>query len=117
MRNLLKFSAALGCLLSLASADAAMARRYTPHRHHGASSAAHSSVAYGRRPLAVERRSFLDPGVQVPVGTGQLYVRQPAYEWGDPVSTYQRGLFMDSFLHEAFDPQPKQLLIPLEFWP
>ena len=40
---------------------------------------------------------------------------QPAYEWGDPLSTYQRGEYMDEILHEAFDPQPQSpLVLPLQ---
>lgn len=101
MRNLLKISLALGCLAGLASSDAALAKS-CPARHH----ARGACVVYGRAPLVVERRSFLDPGTQVPVGTGQWYAKMPAYVWGDPVTTYQSGRYMDSVLHEAFDPQP-----------
>jgi len=107
MRTLLKYTVALSCLVGLASTDAAMAKPH--HRHHGA------VYAQGRHPLVVERRSFLDPGTQVPVGSTNRYARQPAYLWGDPVSTYQRSWFMDENLHQAFDPQPQSpLVLPLQ---
>ncbi len=102
MRNLVKIPLALGCLIGLASTDAALAK----HRRHYYHVHVVGGAIYGRAPLLVERRSFLDPGTQVPVGSGEYYARMPAYIWGDPVSTYQRGRYMDEILHEALDPQP-----------
>ncbi|MGA8169535.1 MAG: hypothetical protein WB816_01665 [Methylocystis sp.] len=102
MRTLLKYTVALSCLVGLASTDAAMAK--PRHHHHGA------VYAQGRRPLVIERRSFLDPGTQVPVGSTNRYATEPAYEWGDPLSTYQRDAYMDGILHEAFDPRPQRPL-------
>jgi hypothetical protein len=114
MRNVLEISLALGCLAGLASPDAALAKSHHS-RHHYAYGVAHGPS--GRAPLVVERRSFLDPGTQVPVGTGLEYARMPAYVWGDPVSTYQRGRYMDGVLHEAFDPQPASPLVTPLTWP
>ena len=114
MRNFSKVGVAISCLVGLTLSSAAMAK---PHHylHH------YRGEVYavdGRRPLLVERRSFLDPGPVVPVGTYTQYVYQPAYVWGDPVSTYQRSRYMDENLHQAFDPQPRSpLVLPLQFWP
>jgi hypothetical protein len=114
MRNLLKYTVALSCLVGLASTDAAVAK--PRHSHHGAVYAHHGAVyAHSRPPLVVERRSFLDPGTQVPVGSTNRYARAPAYLWGDPLSTNQRDAYMDGILHEAFDPQPQSpLVLPLQ---
>ena len=113
MRTLLKYTVALSCLAGLASTDAVAKPR---HAHHGAVYAHHGAAyAHSRPPLLVERRSFLDPGTQVPVGSTNRYVSQPAYVWGDPVSTYQRSWYMDENLHQAFDPQPQSpLVLPLQ---
>ena len=107
MRTLLKYTVALSCLAGLASIDAAVAKPRHPHRG--------AVYAHSRPPLVVERRSFLDPGTQVPVGSTNRYARAPAYEWGDPLSTYQRDAYMDGILHEAFDPQPQSpFVLPLQ---
>jgi hypothetical protein len=114
MRILLKYCVALSCLVGLASTDAAAAK--ARQHHHGAAYARHDALyARARPPLIVERRSFLDPGTQVPVGSTNRYATQPAYLWGDPVSTYQRSRYMDENLHQAFDPQPQSpLVLPLQ---
>ncbi|HEY8137096.1 MAG TPA: hypothetical protein VIF61_04595 [Methylocystis sp.] len=114
MRTLLKYTVALSCLVGLASIDVAAAK--PRHPHHGAVYAHQGAVyAHSRPPLLVERRSFLDPGTQVPVGSTNRYARAPAYDWGDPLSTYQRDAYMDGILHEAFDPQPQSpLVLPLQ---
>jgi hypothetical protein len=115
MRKPLTISATVACLLGMAMCGAAMAKQYHQHRHYRGEVYA----SEGRHhPLVVERRSFLDPGPVVPVGTYTQYVNQPAYAWGDPVSTYQRSRYMDENLHQAFDPQPvSPLVLPLQFWP
>lgn len=100
MRNSLKITLALSLIAGLASVDAATAR---PRHHHYRG----AIYATGRGPLVVNRRSFVDSGVVVPVGSTNLYATQPAYEWIDPVSTYQRDRYMDGILHEALDPRPR----------
>ena len=115
MRTLLKYTVALSCLAGLASIDAAVAKPRHPHR--GAVYAHHNALyAHSRPPLVVERRSFLDPGTQVPVGSTNQYVWQPAYDWGnDPLTTYQRDKYMDGILHQAFDPRPQSpFVLPLQ---
>ncbi len=115
MRKVSITPAALGCLLAVSLLAAPALAKTHHYRHHNP---AEATVAEGRRPLVVERRSFLDPGPVVPVGTYTRYVSVPAYQWGDPVSTYHRSWFMDENLHQAFDPQPQSpLVLPLQFWP
>ncbi len=113
MRNFSKVGVAIGCLIGLTLSGAAMAKPHRYWRHYRGE----VYVVDGRRPLVVERRSFLDPGPIVPVGTYSQYVYQPTYVWGDPVSTYQRSRYMDENLHQAFDPRPLPLALPLQFWP
>jgi len=91
-------------VLSAPAADALAAPRCNTRGHHHCA----YYVSAARRPLLIERRSFLDPGTNVPVGTYQHYVNMPAYEWGTPVLTYQRSWYMDENLHQALDPQPER---------
>jgi hypothetical protein len=104
MRKSFKFATALGLLALTAPMDEAAA---APHRHLRLRYAhCRPCVPYASHPLYIERRSFLDPGTQVPVGHGRFYEYMPAYVWGDPVNTYQRSWYMDENLHQALDPQP-----------
>jgi hypothetical protein len=115
MRKISIISASLGCLLAASLCGGAASAKVYHHRHyhHGP-----VYVAQGRHPLLVERRSFLEPGPVVPVGTYTRYVYAPVYQWGDPPSTYQRSWYMDENLHQAFDPQPQAPLVwPPQFWP
>ena len=103
MRKVVLAAAALSSLALLATTDAATARsRYRHHYYRGEVYA----ESY-RRPLVLERRSFLDPGTNAPVGSYNRYATQPAYpSGGDPTLTYQSSRYMDGILHQAFDPQP-----------
>lgn len=104
MRKIIEIAAALSLFaLSAPASEAVAAPRYGARPRH-----AHCRlcVPHVGHPLFVERRSFLDPGTEVPVGKGRYYVFMPAYQWGDPVNTYQRSWYMDENLHQAFDPQP-----------
>jgi len=77
MRILTRFSAGFACLGLVLAAGDALAK----HRAHVA----------GRRPLIVERRSFLDPGTVVPVGSTNRYMLQQTYYNQDPVLAHQRS--------------------------
>lgn len=102
MRKIIEIAAAL-CLLGLSGLfnEALAAPRHSRPD-------CRNCAARASRPLFLERRSFLDPGTQVPVGKGEYYVFMPPYRWGDPVNTYQRSWYMDENLHQAFDPQPRR---------
>jgi hypothetical protein len=105
MRKITEIAAALSLFVLAATP---VSEALAAPRHHARVHRAQCRlcVAHVGRPLYVERRSFLDPGTQVPVGRYQYYEYMPAYVWGDPVSTYQRSWYMDENLHQAFDPQP-----------
>jgi len=101
MRKL--FGAVTALALVLALAPSAEAKTKTK-RHH-AQSQYQSQYTYiasgGRQPIVIERRSWLDPGPEVPVGTYDQYARMRAYSEVDPVGTYQAGTFMLDTLHPA----------------
>jgi len=101
MRKLIETAMALALVLALVpSADASAKTRR--HHHYG------PYYAYGDRgPIVVERRSFLDPGTKVPVGTYTQYARMPAYANVDPPGTYQAGTFMMDTLHPAMGASPE----------
>jgi hypothetical protein len=104
MRKLMESALALSLVVALAPMDAADAKtRHWRHHHY----AGGYYRAESRPPLVVQRRSFLDPGTQVPVGSYNQYARHPAYERGDPVGTNQRGWYMDEILHPTFGPNPQ----------
>ncbi|HXY57277.1 MAG TPA: hypothetical protein VEH76_01720 [Methylocystis sp.] len=105
MRKFIEVAAVASLVVLSAPASDALA---APRCHGRSHQHCDYYVAPGRRPLLIERRSFLDPGTKVPVGTYQNYVNTPAYVWGDPVATYQRSWYMDENLHQAFDPQPER---------
>ncbi len=87
MRILSKLSVGLACLGVLVATGDALAK----HR-------------YGRRPVVVERRSFLDPGTQVPVGsTNQYMVQQTYYHHADSPLDHQRSWYMGETLPRRGD--------------
>ena len=98
-------TAMLLCLAAtLVPLQDATAKTRHAKRHHAAYAYA---GGYAHHPVVVERRSFLDPGAVVPVGSYTGYVRQRAYSNGDPVGTYQAGTFMMDTLHPAMGASPE----------
>jgi hypothetical protein len=73
MRQLTMISAGLALACAFAASGDALARQRHHHHRHG------YSLAQGRAPLIVERRSFLDPGTVVPVGYEHNYMVQQTY--------------------------------------
>jgi hypothetical protein len=51
-----------------------------------------------RRPIEVERRSFLDPGTKVAVGSTNRYMVQQTWSNQDPVYANQRSWYMGETL-------------------
>jgi hypothetical protein len=98
MRHFVKLSAGLAaCLCVLATASDALAKsRRSAHRHHQAHYL--SAVHHGRAPLVVQRRSWLDPGTVVPVGTTNRYVIENTVFAYRPVEDNQRSWFMQETL-------------------
>jgi len=82
MRTLLKYTVVLSCLAGLASMDAAVAKPRTPI----IARFMRIMTRFTRIPVlrsSSSGGSFLDPGTQVPVGSTNQYVWQPAYDWGN----------------------------------
>jgi len=68
--------------------------------------AADDYLVGGRRPLVVERRSFLDPGTKVPVGYTNQYMLQQTFYNQDPIQANQRGWYGGETLPRRFDVVP-----------
>ena len=101
MRKLLGTATAIALVLAVVPSAEAKTK---PKRHH----ADYTYIyAGGRHPIVIERRSWLDPGPVVPVGTYDQYARMPAYSEVDPVGTYQAGTFMLDTLHPAMGASPE----------
>lgn len=99
MRHLVKLSVGLACLCLATSSEAlAKSRRHAPHY----ASVTHHSHR-GRPPLVVERRSFLDPGTKVPVGSTNRYMLQQTFYNQDPIEANQRSWYMRETLPRRFD--------------
>jgi len=103
MRKLFGTATALALVLALVSSSDASAK---PKRHHHPDPGYYTIYA-GRQPIVIERRSWLDPGPVVPVGTYTQYVRMRAYQEVDPPGTYQAGTFMLDTLHPAMGASPE----------
>ena len=101
MRKLFGTATALALFLALVPSAEAKTK---PKRHY------HPDYTYiyaGRQPIVIERRSWLDPGPMVPVGTYTQYSRMRAYSEVDPPGTYQAGTFMMDTLHPAMGASPE----------
>jgi hypothetical protein len=105
MRKLSKLSAGLACLGVLAAGGDALAKS----RHYGYS-------GEGRRPLVVERRSFLDPGAKVPVGSTNRYMLQQTFYNQDPIQANQRSWYGGETLPRRLD-QPWDPGLEIDFLP
>jgi hypothetical protein len=76
-------TAGVACILVLGAAQSAYA---APRAHHD------------RKPIEVERRSFLDPGTKVVVGSTNRYMVQQTFSNQDPVYANQRSWYMGETL-------------------
>jgi hypothetical protein len=99
MRKLFGIATAIALVIVLAPS----AEAKTKSKHHHAKAQPQYTYIYagGRQPIVIQRRSWLDPGPEVPVGTYTQYSTMPAYSEVDPVGTYQAGTFMLDTLHPA----------------
>ena len=90
MRQVTLISAglALACALAASGDALAKARGRHPH-HHGYAVEAH--YYHGRHPLVLERRSFLDMGTAVPVGSEHAYMTQQTFFLENPVYLSNRN--------------------------
>jgi hypothetical protein len=99
MRKLFGTATAIALVIALAPSAEAKTKS---KRHHAQAPAQYTYIyAGGRQPIVIQRRSWLDPGPEVPVGTYTQYSTMRAYPEVDPVGTYQAGTFMLDTLHPA----------------
>ena len=82
MRKEIRIVAGVACLAALAASPVALAK---PRGR------AHA-------PIDVERRSFLDPGTKVIVGSTNRYMTQQTFSSQDPVYANQRSWYMGETL-------------------
>lgn len=103
MRKLFGIATALALVIALTPS----AEAKTKHKRYRPDYGYTYVYAGGRQPIVIERRSWLDPGPVVPVGTYTQYARMRAYPEVDPVGTYQAGTFMLDTLHPAMGASPE----------
>ncbi len=114
MRKGLKLSVGLACLVAVVAGGDALAKS---HRHpaysvsHHDEEAATARAVAGRGPIDVERRSWLDPGTQVPVGSTNRYMLQQTYYNHDPVEANQRSWYMQETLPQR-PPHNTEVIAP-----
>ena len=82
MRRGIRISAGIACLVALAASTDALAKPRNA----------------ARAPIEVERRSFLDPGTKVIVGSTSRYMTQQTFSSQDPVYANQRSWYMGETL-------------------
>lgn len=107
MRKVTLLSAGLAIVCALAASGGALAKS---RHHHGS-----AYLAEGRRPLVVERRSFLDLGTKVPVGYGHGYMVHQTFLLRDPIYTNQRRWGGGETLPRRFDVVPYDDGFPFDF--
>ena len=95
MRKVSIVAAGVCCLATLIASNAALAKSGSK----SSDAATHSD----RRPIDVERRSFLDPGTKVPAGSTNRYMTQQTYSNQDPVYANQRSWYMGETLPRHWD--------------
>ena len=108
MRKGLMLSAGLACLVAVAASGDALAKTRA-HAPAYAVSSSRLAAATGRGPIDVERRSWLDPGTKVPVGSTNRYMLQQTYYNRDPVQTAQPSWYMQETLPQRL---PQNDIVP-----
>jgi hypothetical protein len=98
MRHFVSLSAGLACLCAVAAAGDALAKPRRGAVREVVVVADAGPVPYVRRPLAVPRRSWLDPGPVVPVGTTNRYFVETTFFAYQPIENNQRSWFMQETL-------------------
>jgi len=109
MRKLSIVSVGLACLCMAAASGEALAK---PRR----AAPAVDGAAGSRQPLVVEKRSFLDPGTKVPVGSTNRYVLQQTFYNQDPIRANQRSWYGGETLPNRLN-QPWDEGVPIDFLP
>ena len=103
MRKATILNAGLACLVVMAAGGDALARS----RYRVASDGGYR----GRGPIDVERRSWLDPGTKVPVGSTNRYMVQQTYLNQDPIQNFQPSWYMGETLPQRM---PQNVIVPYD---
>ncbi|ATQ70340.1 MULTISPECIES: hypothetical protein [Methylosinus] len=101
MRHFVSLSAGLACLCAVTTAGDALAK----HRRHAVREVvvvASGPIPYARVPLAVPRRSWLDPGPVVPVGTTNRYFVETTFFAYHPIERNQPNWYGDEVLPKRY---------------
>jgi len=123
MRHFVSLSAGFACLLALATAGGALAKPHRAAHRQGVVATpiivATGPIPYVRQPLVVPRRSWLDPGPVVPVGSTNRYVQETTYFAYQPVEDNQRSWHMQETLpnRRRFEVLPYRDGIAPIWWP
>ncbi|MGJ0510480.1 MAG: hypothetical protein ACR652_25825 [Methylocystis sp.] len=112
MRKGLMLSVGLACLVATAAGGEALAKSRAHQPAAYAVSQSRLAVA-GRGPIDVERRSWLDPGTKVPVGSTNRYMLQQTYYNKDPIQSSQRSWYMQETLPQR-PPYNADMIVPYE---
>jgi hypothetical protein len=113
MRKGLMLSVGLACLIAMVGGEALAKSR----SHHSGYAIADNGVVNGRGPIDVERRSWLDPGTKIPVGSTNRYMLQQTYYNRDPIETNQRSWYMQETLPQR-PPYNADMIVPYsDGWP
>jgi hypothetical protein len=116
MRKGLMLSVGLACLVAMAAGSDALAK--SRNRHAGYAIADNAAVANARGPIDIQRRSWLDPGTKVPVGSTNRYMLQQTYYNQDPIESNQRSWYMQETLPQRPPATNGSLIVPYtEGWP
>jgi hypothetical protein len=112
-------SAGLACLCALATGSDALARSHRYRAPVEPIVVATGPIPYVRQPLVVPRRSWLDPGPVVPVGTTNRYFVETTYFAYQPVEDNQRSWHMQETLpnRRRLDVVPYKDGIAKFWWP
>ncbi len=97
MRRALWVSVGLACVVALGVSGDAFAKTKKQ------STDATTTTQNGRKPIEVERRSFLDPGPQVVRGTTNRYMTEQTFSNQDPIAANQRSWYMGETAPRRWD--------------
>jgi len=116
MRKGQMLSVGLACLIMAAAGGDALAKARNSSSAYSVSSS-QRIAANGRAPIDVQRRSWLDPGTKVPVGSTNRYMAQQTYFNQDPIEANHRSWYMQETLPQR-PPNNTDMIGPYEEgWP
>ncbi|QGM96370.1 hypothetical protein [Methylocystis parvus] len=119
MRKGFRMSVGLACLIATTAGGDVLAKSHSRQSSSASSSISHNRDASFSRSLSlggpasagVERRSWLDPGTKVPVGSTNRYMLQQTYYNQDPVASNQRSWYMQETLPSR-PPYNTDMIVP-----